>query len=137
MKVVYCRPSKKGRVIFGDAKDGALQPYGKYWRLGANEATEITFSKNVNFAGQPVNAGTYTMYAVPGPSTWQVALNSDIQKWGYSEPDYSKDVIKVEVPVETAPDMEQFTITFDSDSTAAKMNFAWATALVKVPITIQ
>src|SRR5438045_2445608 len=82
VKVIYCRPYKKGRVIFGDAS--ALQPYGKYWRLGANEATEITFSKNVNFAGKPIEAGTYRMYAVPGPASWQVSLNSELGKWGYA-----------------------------------------------------
>src|SRR5438105_675083 len=62
IKVTYGRPFKKGRLIFGEEKDKALQPYGKYWRLGANAATEITFSKNVNFAGKAVNAGSYRMY---------------------------------------------------------------------------
>jgi hypothetical protein len=137
IKVVYCRPYKKGRVIFGEDKDGALQPYGKYWRLGANEATEISFSKNVNFAGQPVNAGTYSMYAVPGSTNWQVVLNSELAKWGAREADHALDVLKVEVPVDTTPETEQFTITFNSDSTAAIMNFAWDKALVRVPITVQ
>jgi hypothetical protein len=66
IKVNYSQPSKRGRLIFGEEKDGALQPYGKYWRLGANASTEITFSKNITFAGKPVNAGSYRMYAVPG-----------------------------------------------------------------------
>ena len=42
VKVVYSRPYKKGRLIFGDVNDDALVPNEKYWRLGANEATEIT-----------------------------------------------------------------------------------------------
>src|SRR6186713_3100101 len=75
VKVVYCRPYKKGRLIFGEDKDDALVPYGKYWRLGANEATEITFSKDVLFAGKPISAGSYWMYAVPNATTWQVSLN--------------------------------------------------------------
>jgi hypothetical protein len=54
VKVVYCRPYKKERLIFGEEKDKALVPYGKYWRLGANEATEITFSKDVTFGDIPV-----------------------------------------------------------------------------------
>src|SRR6267154_4374275 len=77
IKVTYCQPYKKGRLIFGEEKDKALQPYGKYWRLGANAATQITFSKNINFVGKPVNAGTYRMYAVPGPTSFQVSLNSE------------------------------------------------------------
>src|SRR5271170_474818 len=78
VKVVYCQPFKKGRLIFGEEKDKALQPYGKYWRLGANAATEITFSKNISFAGKPVNAGSYRMYAVPGLTSFQISLNSEL-----------------------------------------------------------
>ena len=39
IEIPYSRPSKRGRLIFGPEKDGALQPYGVYWRLGANNAT--------------------------------------------------------------------------------------------------
>lgn len=135
IKVVYCRPYKKGRLIFGEEKDDALVPYGKYWRLGANEATEITFSKNVLFAGKPVPAGSYWMYAVPNATAWQVSLNSELGKWGAMEPDYEKDVLKVEVPASTTDGViDQFTISFTSDSTAAQMNFAWDKTSVNVPI---
>src|SRR5258705_12176056 len=104
IKVVYCQPYKKCRLIFGEEKDGALQPYAKYWRLGANAATEITFSKNVNFAGKPVNAGRYRMYAVPGPTAFQVILNSELGVYfAIREPNYSLDVLKVDVPVAAAP----------------------------------
>src|SRR5688572_12324899 len=58
LKVDYYRPSKRGRVIFGEASTGALQPNGKYWRLGANDATEITFGKDITFSGKPVKAGS-------------------------------------------------------------------------------
>lgn len=138
MKVVYCQPFKKGRLIFGEAKDGALQPYGKYWRLGANEATEITFSKDVTFAGKPVPAGTYVMYAVPGVNSFEVSLNSEVGRWGAMEPNYSLDVVKVNVPVETAPsETEQFTINFGSDASGAVMNLVWDKTIVKIPITAQ
>ena len=138
IKVVYCKPYKKGRLIFGEKKDGALLPYGKYWRLGANEATEITFSKNILFNGKPVNAGTYRMYATPSALTWQVSLNSELGKWGYMEPDYSKDILKVDVPVEeNLPESEQFTINFSNDSTAVNMEFMWDKIKVTVPITPQ
>ena len=107
INVTYCRPYKKGRVIFGEAKDrpwlpkgkfwtdgfraltglprttGALVPNGKYWRLGANDATEVSFNRNINFAGKPVNAGRYRMYAVPNHNTWLITLNSELGKFGY------------------------------------------------------
>ena len=135
IKVVYCQPYKKGRLIFGEAKDKALQPYGKYWRLGANAATEITFSKNVSFAGKPVNAGSYRMYAVPGPTSFQISLNSELGVYfAVREPDYKKDVIKVDVPVSVSPETEQFTINFATDSTGVKMNLVWDKTQVSVPI---
>jgi hypothetical protein len=138
IKVVYCRPYKKGRLIFGEEKDKALQPYGKYWRLGANDATEITFTKNVNFAGQPVNAGSYRMYAVPNAATWQISLNSELGKFGFFEPNYDLDVLKVDLPVGSVPsETEQFTIRFTSDSTVVNMDFLWDKIQVRVPITVQ
>ncbi|HCW08587.1 MAG TPA: hypothetical protein DGG95_14605 [Cytophagales bacterium] len=138
ISVKYSRPFKKGRLIFGDEKDKALQPYGKYWRLGANAATEITFNKNVNFAGKPVNAGTYRMYAVPGAESFQVSLNSETGVFlAVREPNYQLDVLKVDVPVTQAPETEQFTINFANDSTGVKMNFLWDKIQVTVPITAQ
>jgi hypothetical protein len=139
IKVSYSQPSKRGRLIFGEEKDKALQPYGKYWRLGANAATDITFSKNINFAGKPVNAGTYRMYAVPGSTSFQVSLNSEAGVYfANEEPDYTKDVIKVDVPVAASPtEIEKFTINFASDSVGVNMNFVWDKTLVSVPISVQ
>src|SRR6187431_1951497 len=62
VSIPYSRPSVRGRLIFGPKEQGALQPYGVYWRLGANESTEITVNKDINFNGQPIKAGTYRMY---------------------------------------------------------------------------
>ena len=161
ISVTYGRPYKKGRVIFGEAKDrawlpkgkfwtdgfrlltglprttGALVPDGIYWRLGANDATEISFSRNVSFAGKPVNAGRYRMYAVPNQDAWRVTLNSEVGQFGYHEPDHSFDVVTVEVPVETtSPETEQFTINFDSDSSVVNMNFIWDKTRIRIPLTI-
>ena len=139
IKVTYSQPFKKGRLIFGEQKDGALQPYGKYWRLGANAATEITFNKDINFSGKPVKAGSYRMYAVPGAKSFQISLNSEVGVFfGVQEPDYSKDVLKVDVPVIQSPtETEQFTINFASDSTGVNMDFVWDRIIVRVPITAQ
>ena len=137
--VSYSQPSKKGRVIFGDEASGALQPFGTYWRLGANAATEITFSQDVNFAGQAVAAGTYRMYAVPGASSFEISLNSELGVFvGVQEPDYTKDVVKVTAPV-TAPasEVEVLTISFVDSGSEILMNIAWDTTLVAVPISVQ
>lgn len=139
ISVSYSQPSKRGRVIFGEEKDGALQPNGKYWRLGANASTDITFSKNITFAGKPVGAGTYRMYAVPGPDTFQISLNSEADvAFGAAEPDYSLDVLKVDVPVTRTTEVtEKFVINFGQEAEAINMDLIWDNLLIRVPITIQ
>ncbi len=138
IKVTYCAPYKKGRLIFGEEKDGALQPYGKYWRLGANAATEITFSKNVNFAGKPVTAGTYRMYAVPGAESFEISLNSELGVYfAVNDPNYALDVVKINAPVSTAIETEQFVIDFDKDASSVNMNLVWDKTKVTVPISVQ
>ena len=140
IKVTYCQPSKRGRLIFGEEKDGALQPYGKYWRLGANAATEITFSKNINFAGKSINAGSYRMYTVPGADMFKVFLNSElgVTLSAATEADHTLDVLTVDVPVQKLPsEIEMFVINFGSDSTGVKMDFVWDKTLISVPISIQ
>lgn len=137
IKVNYGAPSKRGRIIFGEASTGALQPYGRYWRLGANAATEITFSKNVLFSGKPLNAGTYRMYAVPGQQTWKVILNSELGQWGAQEPDHTLDVLQVDVPSAPSAVTEQFVIKLANDSTGVNMDFLWDNVQVRVPVAPQ
>jgi hypothetical protein len=138
VSVKYCQPYKKGRLIFGEEKDEALVPYGKYWRLGSNESTEISFNKDVTFAGQPVKSGTYRMYAIPTADSWQVVLNSELGKWGYSEPDYKLDVVKVSVPVQKATEeKEQFTIDLSNQASGLNLDLLWDNTKVTVPIAGQ
>jgi len=135
VSISYSRPYKKGRIIFGEASSGALQPNGQYWRLGANAASEITFSRDVSFAGKPVKAGTYRIYAVPGASYWQIILNSELGKSGSETPDKNRDVVSVEVPYkEGASVVEQFTIEFRPGSAGVVMDLKWDRAEVAVEI---
>ncbi|SRR5258707_7977186 len=137
LKVVYCSPSKRGRLIFGDSSAAALVPHGKYWRLGANEATEITFSKDISIDGKPLKAGSYRMYAVPKELSWEISFNSELGKWGFDEPDYSKDVLKVNVPVEkVSKETEQFIVSFSNDSAGLSMNIDWDKTHLRVPIVV-
>ena len=138
VSVTYNRPSVRGRLIFGTKEQGALQPYGAYWRLGANESTEITFNKDVSFNGQPVKAGTYRMYAVPGTETFDIALNSELGKWGASEPDYALDILRTKVPVEkTAAPVELHTISLEPIEGGINVVFEWSDVRWTVPVTTQ
>jgi hypothetical protein len=136
VEVEYSRPSVRGRKIFGSEREEALLPYGKYWRLGANEATQIKFSTDVLFNGAPVKKGVYRIYAIPGPETFDIALNSELGKWGYSEPDYSKDILKTKVPVEkTEAPVELYTIRLEETTAGIDVIFEWADTRFRVPVT--
>ncbi len=130
-QVVYCRPFKKDREIFG-----TLVPYGEVWRTGANEATEITFAQNLSFGGKALKAGTYTLFTIPNPTEWTVILNSKLGQWGAFNYKSEFDVLRVEVPTEEADKVhEQFTITFEAaDAAALNMLLAWDKTRVRVPL---
>jgi hypothetical protein len=134
VSVTYSRPSVRGRLIFGEESQNALQPYGKYWRLGANESTEITFSRDVTFNGQAVKQGTYRMYAVPGRDSFQIGLNSELDKWGYSEPDYSLDVLKTSVPVTSNSPVEQHTISLVKAEDGVNVVIEWSDVKLEIPV---
>lgn len=136
--IPYSKPSKRDRLIFGSAEEGALLPYGKYWRLGANEATDVTFNKDVLFNGEEISAGTYRMYAVPGKEEFEISLNTQIGKWGYSEPDYALDVLKTMVPVEKSDDsVEQFNIRFEEKEAEVFIICEWSDTKVKIPVLLK
>ena len=136
LEVVYSRPYKKGRLIFGAEKNEALVPYGKYWRTGANAATTFMTGSSISFGGKEIDAGTYRLYTIPGAESWFVFLNSEHDKYfAIMEPDQTKDIVKVVVPsysVETP--VEQFTIDFAKDSTSVSLNLKWDTTFISIPI---
>lgn len=135
VSLTYSRPSVRNRVIFGTEEEGALQPYGVYWRLGANEATEVTFASNVLFNGQPLNAGTYRLYAVPGQTSFEVIVNSELGEWGAFVPDPALDVLKTAVPVvRDGATTEQHTITLSANGSGIDINVAFEKIKFTIPI---
>jgi hypothetical protein len=128
--VTYGRPYKNGRDIFG-----GLEPFGKVWRLGADEATNITFKKDVKFDGQTVPAGTYTLFALLNEKEWTFILNSQLGQWGaFSyEKNKSKDVVSATRAVgKLDKTVEQLTIWFQEDNT---MVVDWDQTEVKLPLS--
>jgi Protein of unknown function (DUF2911) len=135
--VAYSAPYKKGRLIFGPVSEGALVPYGQYWRLGANKATQITLNKAARFNDKELPAGTYRMYAIPGENSWEVVLNSEVGKSGSEEPDHSKDILTTTVAsAKVNSAQEQFTINLQAEANGIKMTFVWDTTSVDVLINV-
>ena len=123
----------KKRKIFGD---GGIVSYGDVWRTGANEATEITFYKDVTFGGKTVKAGTYSLFTIPGEKEWTVIINSETNIWGAYYYKQGKDIARAKVPVTSdAKSIEAFSIAFSkADANEVHMHFAWDTVRVAVPV---
>lgn len=128
IKVIYNRPQKKDREIFGK-----LVPYGKVWRTGADEATEIKLFKDYKLGDKVVKAGTYSLFTIPGEKEWTIILNSDLDSWGAYSYDESKDVARINVPVTEGKSVEAFSIAFKPVDKGYHMMMGWDTALVEVP----
>ncbi|MDP5120020.1 MAG: DUF2911 domain-containing protein [Spirosomaceae bacterium] len=130
-RVIYSRPAKKDREVFG-----GMVKFGNVWRMGANEAAEIKFYRNVPIQGKKVKAGTYALYAIPNADEWTIILSTDLDQWGTYSYTEDKDVLRVNVPVKQTDEMvENFTIQFvKSTDNEAVMRILWDRTLIEVPI---
>jgi Protein of unknown function (DUF2911) len=118
----YSAPSAHGRTIFG-----GLVPYGEVWRTGANSATTLKTSGNLQIGSLAVPAGTYTLYSLPTADGWTLIVNKQNGQWG-TVYDKSQDLGRVpmsagsnSVPVET------FVIDFEKTiGSATELHLKWA-----------
>jgi hypothetical protein len=135
IEIEYCRPFKKERLIFGTAEEGALLPYGQYWRLGANDATKLTLGSSIDFGGQPLKAGSYSLYAFPDADHWVIGINTEADRSGSAPPDFSKDVGRIKIPVSnTDESLEQFTISVKAAGEQAVVVMHWDQAKIEIPV---
>ncbi len=130
-RVIYGRPQKNDRSIFGD-----LVPYDMIWRMGANEATEIEFFRDVKIDKNKVAKGRYTMYAIPSTDKWTIILNKETDTWGAFGYDAKKDLIRSDVKVNTRPDIiDVFTICFEGkEKNKTNLMIGWDNKEVHLPI---
>ncbi|MGJ8593918.1 MAG: DUF2911 domain-containing protein [Aquaticitalea sp.] len=130
IKVIYSRPQLNGRTL------SKLAPNDEVWRTGANEAAEITFYTDMTMGTSKIKAGTYSLFSIPGEKEWTVILSSDLNVWGSYTYDQSKDVARINVPVQKAKKpIESFSIVFDEAKTGATMYLGWADVILAVPFS--
>lgn len=131
VELIYSRPGIKARKIFGD-----LVPYGQVWRTGANAATRLKFNDDVMIGGQPLKAGEYALYTVPGESEWQIIINKGSANWGtdYKQED---DLFRIKVkPMKMDAAVETFTMQFANvKPTSMELHIMWDKTAVAIPIT--
>ena len=125
----YSRPSRRGRDIFG-----ALEPWNKVWRTGANAATQFSTPVDLVIGGATVPAGKYTLWTLPTPTGWKLIINKQTGQWG-TEYKPEQDLVRVDAKVETvATPIEQFTIAFEPAAAPAAITFTWDRVRYSVPV---
>ncbi len=130
IKIVYSRPQLKDRKL------SKLAPNGEVWRLGANEAAELTLYKDMKLGNTSVKAGTYTFYAIPGDKEWTAIISKDLNVWGSYFYKETNDVARLSVPVTSGgKSLEAFSIAFEEANGTINMHLGWGTTRVAVPFT--
>ena len=129
--ITYSRPGVKGRKIWG-----GLVPYASVWRTGANAATTIQFTEDVQVEGQPLTAGTYSLHTIPGEKEWTLIFNKEADQWGSYRYDEAKDAARVKVTPVAGPAQEWMQFRFEDPTiNSARVVLAWEN--LQVPFTIK
>lgn len=144
--ITYGRPSIKDprtgaeRKIWGTFADKALVPYGKAWRMGADEATMLITQQPLKFGDTTIPAGAYTLYLVPdenGPS--KLAFSKRLGQWGVPV-DETQDVARVDLKKETLEKTaELFTMAVEKDpgsTTAGIIRLMWENTQFSAAFTV-
>ena len=133
MEIEYSRPGVKDREIFG-----GLVPYDKLWRTGANMATKITFSNEVSFNGEQVDAGTYAVFTIPKEESIMVMLNSNANQGGTGNYDESMNVVSTEVPFgDGVQEVERMRFSFENvEDDKVDLVFEWSDRMFSIPIEV-
>lgn len=131
LKITYSQPHKRERIVFGE-----LVPYSQVWRTGANEATELTITRDILVNNTPLKAGTYSLFTIPEKESWTVIINSDLGLWGSYNYNPKMDVVRFNVPSQIMQGAiyEPFTIMIDQKNDKAEIILAWDAVQVRIPV---
>jgi hypothetical protein len=130
IKITYSQPQKRGREVFGK-----LVPYDQVWRTGANEATELTTTKNIQINGTLLKAGTYSLFTIPQKDSWTIIINSEVGLWGAYNYNSKLDVMRFNVPSSTTDTVyESFTMQFEHRNEVADLLLYWDRTKISIPV---
>ncbi len=132
LRVVYSRPAKRGREIWG-----SLVPFGEVWRTGANAATEFTTDRDLVIGGARVPAGSYTLFSLFSAESAQLIINKQTGQWGTMY-DQGQDLARVPLSMESlSTPVERFTIAIEPSGEGGALHLTWDATRYSVPIRVR
>lgn len=130
VKITYSSPQRRGREVFGE-----LVPYGRVWRTGANEATELTTTGDITLGGHVIPAGTYSLFTIPGEEQWTVIVDKTVNQWGAFRYDEATDLLRFDVmPTMLEQPYEAFTIAIEDAEDGKQVTMAWDDVKITLPL---
>jgi hypothetical protein len=130
--IKYNSPSIRGRKIMG-----ALVPYGKVWRTGANPATTLVTATDLKIGTLTVPAGTYTIYTLPAAGTWLLIINKQTGQWG-TVYDEKMDLGRTPMTHKAIPSQEVMSISFEGTTgNSTELHVKWDTTDEYVKVSAQ
>jgi len=132
LAITYSRPVARGRDIFG-----GIIPFGQVWNPGADQASAITFSRDVRVNDNPLPAGTYSIWGIPGATQWTLILSTAGEVYHTPYPGESADALRLQVPTEESVYTDVLTFEFPLvEGKQTTLRLRWATTAVSLRIDV-
>lgn len=132
LTIAYNRPVARGRTLFG-----GIVPWDEVWCPCADEATSLETTADIVIGGQPLPAGKYTIWAIPGETEWTLIFSNAVDVWHIPYPGPAKDRVRLTLQPQTGPHMESLAFYFPmSDLRAATLRLHWGTTYIELPIAL-
>jgi hypothetical protein len=129
ISIRYFRPVLRGRTPFPDVVN-----WGRTWTPGADSATRIEINGPVEFEGQALPMGRYSLWVVPQPNdSWSVIFNRQADAFHLSH-DESQDALTIHVrPTTSATSIETLQLSFPLvDADSAVLQLQWGTMVLPI-----
>nr|NIT89381.1 DUF2911 domain-containing protein [Gemmatimonadota bacterium]NIX41530.1 DUF2911 domain-containing protein [Gemmatimonadota bacterium] len=134
IEITYSRPVARGRTLFGP--DGIVS-YGEEWNPGADQATAIELSRDVTVNGQPLPAGVYSIWAIPGPDAWTMIFSHAGDVYHVPYPGEDRDALRLTIAPEQGDHMETLAFYFPVvEGRDAVLRFHWGRVVVPLAIHV-
>lgn len=135
VSISYNRPVARGRALFG-----GVVSWGRIWTPGADSATMIEFSRDVEVEGQALKAGAYSLWMIPqpAPEPWTAIFSRAVHIFHTPYPGPEQDALRVTVTPAAGEHMEVLAFYFPEVAPdSALLRLHWGTTVVPLRIRVR